>query len=378
MTAAGRTRSWLAGLIGHGVGPVADAGAARARGRSGRGFATSTRSSTSPTSTVDRAGSSGCWPARSSSASTGSTSLTRSSRRWCRSSTSSTPRSTSIGALNTVLIRDGRTIGHNTDVTGFRRSFDRRTPRCRPRPVVLLGAGGAGTAVAHALVQTSGCGGCSSSTRTTACGSAGRDRSAGSPIKVELVPAPGRARGRRSATAPDWSTPARWGWRPTPARRCRRSCCDRDLWLADIVYRPIDTPLLRAARETGCPVLNGAGMAVHQAADAFELITGRPADRDGDAARLRRPRGGRGRCRLVDGPASGTLKKGTAMMAVKAGRRRRSAALAARPRAPDDARRVRRATRRAVAVARRPAATSRSSSPTATPRPSRSTAAAPR
>ena len=53
----------------------------------------------------------------------------------------------------------------------------------------------------------------------------------------------------------------------------------RDLWLADIVYRPLDTALLRAAREAGCPVLSGAGMAVHQAADAFELITGRPADR---------------------------------------------------------------------------------------------------
>ena len=57
-----------------------------------------------------------------------------------------------------------------------------------------------------------------------------------------------------------------------------------DLWLADIVYRPLETALLTAARRAGCTVLSGAGMAVHQAADAFELFTGLPADR---AAMLR-------------------------------------------------------------------------------------------
>ena len=57
-----------------------------------------------------------------------------------------------------------------------------------------------------------------------------------------------------------------------------------DLWLADIVYRPLETALLTAARSAGCTVLSGAGMAVHQAADAFELFTGLSADR---AAMLR-------------------------------------------------------------------------------------------
>jgi shikimate dehydrogenase len=52
------------------------------------------------------------------------------------------------------------------------------------------------------------------------------------------------------------------------------------LWVCDIVYRPLVTPLLQAAADRGCRTLNGAGMAVHQAADAFELITGRAADRD--------------------------------------------------------------------------------------------------
>ena len=58
-----------------------------------------------------------------------------------------------IGALNTVLIRDGRTTGHNTDVTGFLQAFERGLPEVDRDRVVLLGAGGAGTAVAHALVE---------------------------------------------------------------------------------------------------------------------------------------------------------------------------------------------------------------------------------
>jgi shikimate dehydrogenase len=53
-----------------------------------------------------------------------------------------------------------------------------------------------------------------------------------------------------------------------------------ELWVADIVYRPLVTSLVEAATARGCRVLSGAGMAVHQAADTFELITGRPADRD--------------------------------------------------------------------------------------------------
>jgi shikimate dehydrogenase len=47
-----------------------------------------------------------------------------------------------------------------------------------------------------------------------------------------------------------------------------------DLWVADIVYRPLETELVRTARATGCRVLDGGGMAVFQAVDAFRLFTG--------------------------------------------------------------------------------------------------------
>ena len=57
-----------------------------------------------------------------------------------------------------------------------------------------------------------------------------------------------------------------------------------DLWVAEIVYFPIETALLKAARAIGCPVSDGGGMAVGQAVGAFELFTGLSPD----AARMRR------------------------------------------------------------------------------------------
>ena len=53
-----------------------------------------------------------------------------------------------------------------------------------------------------------------------------------------------------------------------------------DLWVADVVYRPLETELLRRARELGCRTLDGGGMAVFQAAASFELFTGLEPDRD--------------------------------------------------------------------------------------------------
>ena len=52
------------------------------------------------------------------------------------------------------------------------------------------------------------------------------------------------------------------------------------IWVADIVYFPIVTRLLSDARALGCRTLDGSGMVIFQAARAFELFTGRPADRE--------------------------------------------------------------------------------------------------
>src|SRR3954464_4719803 len=67
------------------------------------------------------------------------------------------PEAEALGAVNTVVIREGRTSGHNTDATGFAESVRRGLPGAALDRVVLVGAGGAGSAIAHALREV-GCG----------------------------------------------------------------------------------------------------------------------------------------------------------------------------------------------------------------------------
>ncbi|MET0931992.1 MAG: shikimate dehydrogenase [Aeromicrobium sp.] len=189
------------------------------------------------------------------------------------------PEVEAIGALNTVLIDRGTTTGHNTDVSGFSRAFAEGLPGAPLDEVVLLGAGGAGTAVAHALVERGvrrlvvidpDAGRAAELCRGVERVSRRVDVVAGSPDRLES--AVEAADGLVNATPVGM---AAHGGTPLPVELLRPG-----LWVADIVYRPLLTELLRAARDHGCRTLNGAGMAVHQAADAFELITGLSADRD--------------------------------------------------------------------------------------------------
>ncbi len=58
-----------------------------------------------------------------------------------------------MGAVNTVVLRDGKLVGHNTDGSGWAWGFTRALPGADLRRVVLLGAGGAGAAIAHAVLR---------------------------------------------------------------------------------------------------------------------------------------------------------------------------------------------------------------------------------
>jgi shikimate dehydrogenase len=189
------------------------------------------------------------------------------------------PDAEALGAVNTVVLRDGRAVGHNTDWSGFARAFDRGLRDAALDRVVLLGAGGAGAAVAHALLTLG-------TARLTVldvdqrrarrlaadlCERFGADRATGEDLSrlAEHVPA---ADGLVHATPTGMA--AHPGL-PLPAELLRA-----DLWVADIVYRPLETELARTARETGCRVLDGGGMAVFQAVDAFRLFTGVEPDAD--------------------------------------------------------------------------------------------------
>lgn len=179
-----------------------------------------------------------------------------------------------LGAVNTVVFTpEGRAIGHNTDITGFSSAFARGLPDVPLRHVVQLGAGGAGAAVAFALLDLGVARLTLVDTVTERAHAlvkalnqdAGDERAEAclvEHLEAELAQAEGVVNATPVGTAAHPGTPL-----PVAALH-------DGLWVADLVYRPLETPLLRAARSRGCRVLHGGGMLVHQAADAFREFTG--------------------------------------------------------------------------------------------------------
>jgi shikimate dehydrogenase len=191
------------------------------------------------------------------------------------------PDARAIGAVNTVLLRDGQRVGHNTDWWGFAESFQRGLPDVARRRVVQMGAGGAGSAVGYAAAKL----GVqrltifdidvdrASALAAQICSQFGADRAvAGSKLDAALAEADGLIN----------TTPIGMvghSGMPIPAELLRQH-----LWVAEVIYFPLETELLRAARDAGCRVLDGGGMAVCQAVEAFRLFAGISAD----AERMRR------------------------------------------------------------------------------------------
>ncbi|WNV73697.1 shikimate dehydrogenase [Geodermatophilus sp. DSM 44513] len=183
------------------------------------------------------------------------------------------PDAAALGAVNTVVLRGGRAVGHNTDWSGFARAFDRGLPEAALDRVVLLGAGGAGAAVAHALLTLG-------ATRLTVLDVDGQ-RAAALAGSLAARFGVGRADGGDLAGLPAalagadglvHATPT--GMAAHPGLPLDAALLRPELWVADIVYRPLRTALVRTARERGCRVLDGGGMAVFQAVDSFRLFTG--------------------------------------------------------------------------------------------------------
>ena len=177
-----------------------------------------------------------------------------------------------LGAVNTVVFRDGRRIGHNTDWWGFSESFRRGLPDAPVERVVQLGAGGAGSAVAHALLTL---GVKRLTILDTETGKAEvLAQALARRFGVERVAASGDAASAMAeASGLVNTTPV--GMAKHPGLPLPADLLGRALWVADIVYFPLETALLRAARLAGCRTLDGGGMAVFQAVEAFRLITGR-------------------------------------------------------------------------------------------------------
>ncbi|MFN8229096.1 MAG: shikimate dehydrogenase [Mycobacterium sp.] len=187
------------------------------------------------------------------------------------------PVAATLGAVNTVLFTGGRTAGFNTDTTGFAHGFAEGLPGAQLDDVVLVGGGGAGTAVADALLRLG--------TGHLTIVDLDVDRAAR--LAAELAGRHPNSRvdassfDKLSALLPDsngvvHATPT--GMAEHPGIAFDPALLHPGLWVADIVYRPLDTALLQAARAAGCRTLDGGHMAVYQAVDAFALITGRTPD----------------------------------------------------------------------------------------------------
>ncbi|WP_207883274.1 shikimate dehydrogenase [Pseudomonas sp. 30_B] len=176
-----------------------------------------------------------------------------------------------IGAVNTVVLRDGKRIGHNTDCLGFAEGFRRNLADAPRERVVQLGAGGAGAAVAHALLSE----GVQQLTifevdaaRAQALVDNLNAHFGGQRARVghDLAGAVAEADGLVN------TTPV--GMAKLPGAPLPLELLHPRLWVAEIIYFPLETELLRHARSLGCRTLDGGNMAVFQAVKAFELFSG--------------------------------------------------------------------------------------------------------
>lgn len=177
------------------------------------------------------------------------------------------PAAAAMGAVNTVVVRDGRLTGHNTDTTGFARAV---APLLAPagNAVAVIGAGGVGKAIAFALANLE-----VADIRIFDSEPARADK------LVELLAGQGRAKVALSiedaldgATGLVNGTPV--GMLPDRGMPVPATLLHDKLWVADAVYSPLITPLLATAQAKGARIMTGRELAIYQAADAFELFTG--------------------------------------------------------------------------------------------------------
>jgi shikimate dehydrogenase len=187
------------------------------------------------------------------------------------------PAAQRLGAANTVLFKGDRLIGDNTDVYGFGLAVERHLSDAALDSVVQLGAGGAGAAVAEALLGL----GVNhlvvvdkEQSRSELLAEALRARFPHSSVLAgnhgRLADALARADGLVHCTPT--------GMAKRPGLPLDSRLIEPRHWVADIVYRPLETELLVEARDRGCRVLHGGYMAVYQALRTFEMVTGREAD----------------------------------------------------------------------------------------------------
>jgi shikimate dehydrogenase len=181
------------------------------------------------------------------------------------------PEARGIGAVNTVVLKDGKRIGHNTDCLGFAEGFRRGLKGVALERVVQMGAGGAGAAVAHALlsegVQLLNIFDVEISRAQSLADNLNQHFGVGRAVAGHDLPS-------TLAQADGLVNTTPMGMKKLPGMPVPAELLRGELWVAEIVYFPLETELLRNARALGCRTLDGGNMAVFQAVKAFELFSG--------------------------------------------------------------------------------------------------------
>jgi len=180
-----------------------------------------------------------------------------------------------IGAVNTVVREGDRLVGYNTDASGWSWGFRRALPNADLARVVLLGAGGAGSACADAVLRLGA--------RQLVIFDREAARASSLAARLnEHVP------GGRASASTDLGTAlsgasglihaTNTGMTATPGMPLPAALLRPSMWVSEIVYVPLETEFLKAARRTGCATADGGHMNVGQAVRGFKLFTGLEAD----------------------------------------------------------------------------------------------------
>lgn len=178
-----------------------------------------------------------------------------------------------VGSVNTVVVRGGRLIGHNTDYTGFVSGWLRVFGAMRPGRAALIGAGGVGRAMAHGLAALG-----AEELRITDLDARRAevlavDLRAAHPAARILVAADAGA-AMRGADGAVNATPV--GMHAYPGIPAPAAAFQGLKWAADAVYTPLETEFIAMARRVRASAMTGQELAIGQAVDAFALFVGRP------------------------------------------------------------------------------------------------------
>jgi len=192
-----------------------------------------------------------------------------------------------IGAVNTLVFRDGRMEGHNTDAPGFLAALRAAGFDPAGRRIVVLGAGGSARAVVAALGRAARS--IRIANRTPGRAEALVDQfrtgfaaAGGASLSLETVAWEGPALAEAVQGADLLVNTTSVGMAPRVAEMppVPAAAFHPGLLVYDLIYNPLETRLLRIAREQGARGCHGAGMLAHQGALALELWTGCPAPAD--------------------------------------------------------------------------------------------------